>query len=357
MPSRVTIFNHYGSPIAELNTSTTRSWILNDVGRCQFNLATFNNPSCTRTILQYGNFVLVQHIPTRDGAGNIRGTLPPWIGVIMPPQEWSYGIVTVTAYSAEYVMALRPMPYVFSTGTAGQVFTDLVRFSNDLGGFPVQTGQVYQYSAITEQNLRLSAYEEALSMSRWFSQDWDITYQQTTGNQLSLFANWYSQKGVNVNAVFSEGIHGNMKLPRLTEQGSIANTVYGYNLANSSSSRLQSVKYDYLSQGDYGVWGVNQAFNLETQGGLDAATQSYINEHARPTITLELVALDEGDTFSKLATGNIWKVVLNSVGFTGGRIGFNSSVRLTGMEYDDYTNEVRLSTQILTSGLTESNYA
>lgn len=357
MPSRVTIFNHFGTAIAELTTTTTRSWILDGVGRCQFPLATFTDPNCTRGILQYGNFVVVQHLPTRDEFGNVRGTLPPWVGVIMPPQEWDYGILTVTAYSAENLLDFRPMPYVNIYGSAGALFTQILNFANDLPGFPVSPGVIFTDSNFFTAPLRLSAFQEILNISKNATQDWDVTFKVNTANQLTLFANWYSQKGINVNALFSEGKNGNMKLPRLTEQGRIANAAYGYNASASAGARAQAYQTDPASIGDYGWLGDNQNYSVQGQGGIDAANLSYVNLHSRPTITLELTALDVGKTFDGLVTGNIWNVILKSLGFYGGGIGFQGQARLVGIEYDDYVNEARLTTQVLTKGLTAANYA
>lgn len=357
MPSRVTVFNHYGTAIAELNTSTTRSWVLNDIGRCQFRLATFTDPNCTRQVLQYGNFVLVEHIPTRDEFGTVRGTLPPWVGFITPPQEWDYGLITVTAYSAENLFDFRPMPYVDTYGSAGALFTQIINYANALNGFPLTQGNIFTDSNYFGAQFRLSGYGEILNLSKNVTQDWDVTPQKSVNNQLSLLANWYFQKGVTVNGVFSEGVGGNMKLPRLTEQGKLVNVVNGYNAANSKGTRQISVQVDQASQADYGILGENQNFSVGAGAAVDTATQSYLNQHSRPFITLELTALDVGKTFTDLVVGNVWNVVLKSLGFYGGGIGFQGAVRLTGVEFDDWTNEARLTTQVLTTGLTQANYA
>lgn len=357
MPSRVTIFDHYGLAIAEVNTTTTRSWVLDDIGRCMFPLATFTDANCNRQTLQYGNFVLVEHIPTRDGLGGTNGTLPPWIGIIMPPQQWEYGRLMVTAYSAESLLSYRPMPYITAKGSAGSVFQQMIGFANGIGGFPLEYGEIYPYSSNTNYPLRLSMYEEAKNLARAFQQDWDVTYTKTLQNQLVLYANWYQQKGVTVNAAFTEGIGGNMKLPRLTEQGILANLVFGYNVASSDGKRLTSSAIYDPSVGDYGVLGTNANFSVNGQAAVDIATQNVIYTQSRATITLELTALDAGDTFTYLSVGNVWDVALNSVGFYGGNIGFQGSVRLTAVEYSDYDNEARLTTQVLKTDLTRANYA
>ncbi len=356
MPARVTIFNHYGNALAELSTNPTYSWILDDYGRAQFELATFTDVNCTRTNLQYGNFVLIQHLPTKDALGNIRGKLPDWLGVIVPPQEWQYGLITVTAYSVEYLLKTRPVTPNTLIGSPGNIFGQMLQDTNNLGVFPIALGSIYDDGTSQALPVSLAMYDEVKNLSANTQQDWDITWTTNNG-QLHLYGNWYFQKGVVVNAVFSEGIHGNMKLPRLTEQGTIYNKIVGRNMANSTTTRLSSLFTGALSISDYGIFAASPVFNVQDQAGLDAATIAYRNTYYRPVITLELVALDSGLTFTNLATGNVWDVVLKSVGFYAGKIGFQGSVRLAGMEYDTMSDEITLATQTLTGDLTRDNYA
>lgn len=358
MPSRVTIFHsHWGTPIAEITAATTRSWVLNGVGRCQFNLATFTDTNCRREILQYGNLVLVEHIPTQDGLGNTRGQLPDWVGIILPPQEWNYGLLTVTAYSAEQILKKRPMPYIKVAGSAGGIFQQIIAYCKFFGGYPILPGHSYSSSVQTSQDLRLSALEELQTLAGATTQDFNVTPVVGVGRKLDLFANWYHQVGVSVGGGLTEGINGNMKLPKLTEQGDISNVTEGYNSSNDPSTRIHAEAIDTDSEADYNRLGQNQNFNVQGQAAVQGATTSYNNLHTRPTITLDLVALDAGKTFDGIAVGNIWDVTLKSVGFFNGAIGFQAPARITGMEYDDMLNEVTLTTQVLTAGLTEANYA
>lgn len=357
MPSRVTIFNHFGMPIAELNTATTRSWILDGYGRCQFKLASFTDPNCNEQTLQYGNLVMVEHLPTRNEFGNAHGQLPNWYGIIVPPREWDYGLVTVTAYSAEHILKYRPMPYVGFGGTVGGLFTQILQYGLAFGGFPIQIGSVYANSAYTWEALRLSAYDEIANLTSNFGEDFDVTGVKSPNNQLTLYGNLYSQKGSVVNNLLSEGVGGNMKLPKLVEQGTLSNHTFGYNVSNSKGKQINSVSIDQASVGDYNRLGSSQNFTGDTQAAVDATTQAYTNQNSRPIFTLDLVALDVGNTFTDLSVGNIWNVVLKTVGFYGGAIGFQGPVRILGVEYDDLLNEAKLTTQVLTSGLTEANYA
>ena len=89
------VFDQFGNPLDMLEVRAPRSWLLNDVGQCVFSLSV-RDPHCTERNLRYGNLVLVQ------SAG-----LPDWVGVIDPPRGRNYGSVTVTAYSAEYLLKLR----------------------------------------------------------------------------------------------------------------------------------------------------------------------------------------------------------------------------------------------------------
>jgi hypothetical protein len=359
MPSRITVFEpHQGFAIAEPTASTTRSWLLDAVGQCQFTLASFTDPNCNRKTLQYGNLVLVEHIPTKDEFGNFRGQLPPWVGVILPPQQWDYGTLTITVQSAEALLLARPMPFTPVTGHAGQIYQKILEYGNDFGGVLIEPGEVFTGGATDKRDLRLTALEEASALASDFSNDFDVTPVVTSGPRtLDLFGNWYYQKGVVISGAFTEGAGGNMRLPKLTEQGTLYNVVNGYNSSGSTSKRITSTRKDRESIGDYAALGTNQTFNATTQSGIDQATASFLSAHSRPEITLELTALDVGNTFAGLAVGNVWNVSLKSVGFTGGNIGFDGAVRLLGVEYDDAMNEARLITQVLTADLDRDDYA
>lgn len=357
MPSRITIFTHDGYPVAELTGATTRSWLLNGIGRCQVRLATFTDANCRREIVQYGNFMYVEHLATTDETGTRRGTLPPWIGIIMPPQEWDYGLLTLTAYSAEQLLLARPMPFVPAVGSAGAIAQNIIQYCKNFGGFPILPGAIYADSPTSTVNLRLSAMEELANLSQSYAQDFDVTPLIGSDHKLNLLLNWYSQKGIVQGGALAEGYNGNMKYPRLTEQGTLINVTEGYNISSDPSTRIHSEAIDADSQSDYGKLGQNQTFSVNGQDAIQAAAISYNNLHSRPSITLELTALDNEKTFDGLITGNIWNVSLKSVGFYSGQIGFQAPARITGIEYDDFANEAKLTTKVLTTGLTESNYA
>ena len=264
----------------------------------------------------------------------------------------------MTAYSAEALLLYRPMPFVTATGKAGHIYQQMLGYANAIRGFQINAGTIFEGGVTATVNMTLSALEEAKNLAAATAQDFDVT--ALIGNStrmLDLAANWYSQKGVVVGSALTEGAGGNMKLPVLTEQGTIVNLVDGYDSSSSTTTRISSSASDDNSQADYGILGQNQVFNVTGQDGVDQATKNYRNNNRRPQITLELTALDVGNTFSGLVTGNVWNVQLMSVGFTGANIGFNSAVRLMGIEYDDWTNEAKLITQVLTGDLSEDNYA
>lgn len=357
MPSRITVYDHFGVPIAELVASTTRSWLLDDLGRCQFKLATFTDPNVTRRILQYGNLLKIEHLPTLDLGGKPQGKLPPWVGVILPPQEWEYGLITVTAYSAEMILKYRPMPFVSLTATTSQVVKQILAFVNQFGGVQFGVGNIETTGEAISIDLRLSAQEELKNLAVAYGHDFDVTPSMTVDGKLLLLLNWYSQKGASVLSTFSEGVGGNMKLPKLVEGGEIVNITNGFNAALDPTTRIQAYATNLSSISLYGRFGQNQIFSVDGQSAVQSATTNYNNLHLSPRITLDLMALDVGQTFGSLIIGNVWNVVLKSVGFYAGKIGFQGPVRITGIEYDDLQNECIVTTDVLTNLLTLQNYA
>src|SRR5260221_1583380 len=136
--SRVQVFDPKGHIIAELDrAATVRSWALDDVGRCDFTVST-RDPQATPQNLNYGNFVLVSHKPSVNADGTLNGQLPPWVGMILAPQEWEYGKVKVTAYGAENLLFYRPMPFTTLYGSGSLIFAQILALARNPIGFNIQ---------------------------------------------------------------------------------------------------------------------------------------------------------------------------------------------------------------------------
>lgn len=362
MASRILIFDPNGNMLDELSASTVRSWVLGDYGRCTFTLAT-SDPKCTPRNLNYGNLVLIQHIPSFTG-----GKLPDWVGVIVPPRTWGINKIEVNIYSAEYVLLNRAMPDDTITDTAGGIFWELLNNANDeadnFGAIEIQPGSIDTSGPTHTEVLKLSAHEHAQSISKLYGNDYDVTPQLNNDGSLSLMGNYYSMKGVNTQAVLQDGISGNIEFVDniLVEQGTLGNAVIGYGSDVSPKqagtghghrkrkkvdrhNRTRRVGEDWDSQSinQYGLFESNQVYSVSGLGAIHTANLAFLDANAQPVMTFSINALDVGDTFSNLDLGNVLNLQMSSTGFFNNRqLGFNDWVRIDAMEYDDLQNKVKL---------------
>lgn len=358
--SRVRIFSPSGIELAEMGVATQRSWSLTTVGRCDFTLPVYDarrgagvNPQCSPALLNYGNLLLVEHTPSKNADGTFNGVLPPWVGIIMPTQEWSYGKVKLTAYAAEQVLKYRTTPMPFdATGTPGTIFKQIILWANDWNynpsAYPIQIGQIDYGGSSTTRTMKVSAMEEIQALIKDSGGDWSITPFVTSNNQLQLVANYYLSMGVNVGRILSS-VDVNNADPVYLEQGEFYNWVRGYSAAASTGNRNFATAINQASLAQHGLLGTNQIFSalggeysIAGEQAVLNATQTFLQKNATPTRTVAPNVLDVGNDFSFLRLGNTWGIALDTVGFTNGQLGLFGTVRITAMEYTELQNNCRI---------------
>lgn len=349
MASRITIFDHYCRPLAETTVSTTpRSWVLDDVGRAEWTVST-SDPICKLVNLQYGNLVLIEHLPARDESGNVKGRLPDWVGMILPPRNWALGELPVVAFSAECVMAFRPMPFVKIQGTPGTMFKQILQFANDLpSGIKVQPGNIADLSKPLEDDLRISAHEHIKTLAQNAGMNWDVTAERADDGSLLLFANLYESKGLDTDQLLNPS---NTELgdPLLSEQGVPFNYVIGYSHAFTDRDRKKLIGVNQSSFDDYGLLGMNEIFlGLHDGASVAAASQARADSAGRPQMILGRIALDQGDLFDYMECGNSLRVHDPNVGFSpNGGFGLNARVRVVSVDYNDLTDKCPLKLEVI----------
>lgn len=356
--SRVRIFNNRGIQLTEIDVATKRSWVLNEPGRCQFTYNIYDapsrgfNPKLTGYNFAYGNFILIEHKPSKNADGTTNGILPVWCGFISPPQQWSYGKVQVTAMQAEFILQLRATPMDLSaSGSPGQIFSQILAWANDQsfnpGGFPVQPGMIDLSGAPDSRVMKVSALEEVRALYKASGYEWDIQPVLNSKNQLSLVANWYVYKGVRVFRYFTN-VNLQASDPIYSESGQYYNTIRSFSEASSTGNRNFSLVQDAASVLKNGLANENLVWP-GTSGAVSAVgtdvvinkANNFIATNKTPVRTFGPQVLDSGNDFSYLNVGNFWNVQTDLCGFLpNGQIGTNGLVRITAMEYDDLKNAV-----------------
>lgn len=357
MSSRIRIFDHFCHPLVELSgvPTTPRGWILNKFSRCEFSVG-YNHllPQASQKWnernFQYGNLIHVEHIPTTDASLAKRGKLPDWTGIILPNRDWDLGVGHVTAYSAEAILAFRAMPYVKISGTPKSIFTQILDHAHARAkNIIIQPGQLDDLPVTIPDDLKTNAYDHILKLISDSGMDWNVTGQIDEKNNLQLFANLYARKGIKTNLVLNS-TNTELQGPLLSEQGTPANQVFGYSQASTAESRfgpLEGIHQDALD--DYGALQLNQVFiGKHDPQSVARAAQTSANNRGRPSRMIKRIALDHIKTFDFLDAGNTTVVKDNRVGFhPNGGFGFESTVRILSMDYNDMSNKVPLNIEVL----------
>jgi len=353
MPSILRIFDHTAKPLKEIDAPTTpRSWVLNGYGKAEFtidlNYLTTKFPSKEETILQYNNLVYIEHLPTKDAAGNVNGKLPAWVGIILPDRTWPEKALNATAYSAEAILTFRPMPLGAINGTPASMFTQILNHARAVtDDLVIQPGIIEDIPETFSDTLATSAYDHIKKLCQNAGMNWDVTAQIDKRGGLQLYANLYRFKGANTTLQLTSD-NTESSAPLLTEQGTPYNLVYGYSQASTKESRYFAIGRNQDSINKYGVLAVNQVFSgITDQTALLNAAQS-MADASPPIKMVRRVVLDSGKAFDNIATGNIVTVKDTTVGFKpGGGFGFEAQARILSVDYNDLSNKAPLNLEIL----------
>jgi hypothetical protein len=353
MPSTLRIFSHFAKPLAFLEAPTTpRSWVLNGYGKAEFSVGlqylTDKFPSKEETIMQYGNLVYIEHIPSKDAAETVNGKLPDWVGIILPDRGWDFGVLHATAYSAEAILTFRPMPLTKINGTPADMFRQMLGMARATADdIVIQPGIIEDIHETFSDDLATSAYDHIQKLCARAGMNWDVTGQIDSRGNLQLYANLYRRKGADTRLeITRDNSEGGG--PLLTEQGTPYNTIYGYSQASTKESRYFAMGVNQASKDKLGTLAKNVTFSgIRDQTSLQNAAQT-MADSSPPLLKLHRVALDVGLTFSSLSTGNTVTVRDNTVGFKpGGGFGFAAQAVVLSLDYNDLSNKAPLNLEII----------
>jgi hypothetical protein len=353
MPSTLRVFSHFAKLLGYLEAPTTpRSWVLNGYGKADFSVGTQyltdKFPHKQETVMQYGNLVYIEHIPSKDAAGTVNGQLPPWVGIILPDRNWPDKILNATAYSAEAILTFRPMPLTKISGTPASMFKEMLGYARAVtDDIVIQPGVIEDIPETFSDSLATSAYDHIVKLCNRAGMNWDVTGQIDTRGNLQLYANLYRRKGAATRLELTrDNTEGSGSL--LTEQGTPYNVIYGYSQASTKESRYFAMGRNQASIDKYGALATNVTFSgITDQTALQNAAQS-MADNSPPLLKLHRVALDVGATFTSLAAGNTVTILDNTAGFkAGGGFGFAAQARILSLDYNDLSNKAPLNLEII----------
>lgn len=347
--SVITVFDHFGVPLTEIEAVTRRSWMLLDSvrkqpGRCEFSVST-KEAKCKERYLRYGNLVLVQHVPSTDEDGSTRGTLPDWVGMIQIPRTWPFGSVGVTAYSAEIVLMKRCPPFKTFYNTAWEgIVADFLDYANaeTKNGLTVRkgflqpsAGQMTYWDVYTDIFAHLANIGEPSVRAEY------------SHGKMTLYMDWWNggQRGIACPIVLDEtNTESAEGQSTLTEQGTLINASIFTNTTDTLFARTERMWRNERSISKYGLmegYGVIQGGNSVTPAQLLSAAQSMAEGSGEPIKTIQPVVLDKGQLLSYMSPGNRFPLSISNVGFLADGLGIEGWARMVGVEYSDDTRRCR----------------
>jgi len=330
MASRISLFNHFGQWLTEINATFNRSYKLNEFGVGTFTMST-QDPKCREDYLQFGNFVLVEH-----------DKLPAWGGMIDTPRQWGIGSVTSTAYSGEYILTTMITDRTSTNkGAWGVIYQNLVEetFNNDIGGI-IKIGSIFGGGKSIQHIYHFAnIYEEIVKLSKDSGNDWEFVPSIDENGRLYFTANWYEKRGMLKQYTLYEDFNIKLSSRLLQEQGRIANQLRIYGEGANWQTRSVAKRHDKESIGKYGARFLAQA---KEGDDLNANADQLIKDLAYPRKTYDIAAIDIDDTFYQCRIGDKLSISCHSVGFSGSGFGSTATVRILQMAYDEENNGLKL---------------
>lgn len=326
---RVRIFDRNGYPLAEFRADVSRSLVIGEEGRAEFTYPSRKTDVVNERVLQYGNWLLVQS-----------DVLPDWVGVIDTPREWSPRAVAVHAYTPERVFSWRRGPLERKlTGSAGAIFSQLLVTVNQAEATVIRDGNIWRGGIQREETINPTPLSEDLQRIYERSGE-EYNWRPTTDNRgmLIVYADWVSRIGVDTTALLHEGKSGgNIEALNniMVEDGEIVNDILAYGDGMSWTSKPNETVRDTTSIHTYGLRQVGMEFTgVTNKTTLRDNGNANLLLNKNPSRTYHVNALNVGGTFSWIGLGNRLTLRFENIGFTGGPVGFETSVRIVGLHVD-----------------------
>jgi len=329
--SKIQIFDRGGFKLTEIVADADRSWLINEYGHCEFTLPVID-ANCRKRFLQFGNLILIEH-----------PKLPKWGGVIDVPRKWGNNLVTITAYTAEYLFKFRDTTYGGAQRTPGEIYRNTIRKINVSGDIRVKEGTIWDGGKANGTEVkRDNAYDFIKNELDKAEVEWCLIPQLDAGGRLYFDANLYEKLGDPKAYELKEGVNIELNEDTLTEDGVIANHIFGIGTGATWNERPKYDAVDLTSENDYGWRDEKLKVEHNTVGKVEEESNKELNKRKNPEKNFDLSVLDYGLAWLNLALGNELPVHLSVCGFNGDKLGTDAKIRIKGMAYLENKGVVRL---------------
>jgi hypothetical protein len=328
-----TVYGRDGTPIADIRTAVIRSSLLNDVGEAIFSISTFSN-KCRRELLEYGNFLLVQH-----------DQMPDWVGMIDTPRTWRSGLVEVHAYEAMSLLNYRLSPVnTMITGLPSELVNQLVDLANSNEDTLIRMGRMTESGVSASEMLTDTVLSHIKGISKNYGHDWICTPAVDSSGRLTISMDWLERAGIVTDLELSQGrniLYGDTPLE---ESGEILNYIHAMS-NQQSESPTSIIEEDSASRSQFGLRAARKEYiTNQDDGALPGFAQALIRRQRTPDIATPLTVVNVGNTFKNIRLGNVVKYKYTNVGFDGDGLGNSDYVRIMGYRFDEARGTVELFT-------------
>ncbi len=327
---RVRIFNRERFQVAEFRASVQRSWTLNGEGRAQFTYPNRKSDVVNESVLNYGNYLLVEN-----------SSLPAWVGVIDTPRSWTADNVTVSAYTPERILQYRIGELNKTvTAPAGAIFEYIINRVNLAESTAFEVGAIYRGGISRQETFNPKPLSDSLRRIQERSKEDYLFFPRIESDgRLTIVAEWYQKAGMDFDIALSQGKGGgNIEATNyglMVEDGEIRNELLGYGAGASWASKPNAKTTDISSIYKYGLRQKAIEYNsVRTVAGLVDNINTEIVKSAHSIKRFGINALNVGDTFRYINIGNSLDLQFENFGFFDGVVGYKGRVRIIGMSYD-----------------------
>ena len=324
--SRIRLYNRAGSLIYEVSAPSFREWILNDIGNAQFEV----KAAGLEDYIEFGNYITIEHTK-----------LDTWVGVIVPPRTWSPNRITVNAKSAMWLFAQRVGSYTQDVvGSWGQVFTQVLGIVNSAETTLLQMGTYddgISYSSTVDMSNVHTYLQRALAQAQTRLDFRPVV----TNGKLTIYADMKPTLYTSSSLRLEEGLNIKDNASILVNQGEIYNDVTVLGVGLEDSEKYTASASDAASIAKYGRRQILFSEG-QSQSDVDRLAIVRLAQYAYPRNTLALTAADVGSTLNEVRVGYSAEVLLRSVGYQSGTLGFGTTQYIRVVQYDDKTGEAAL---------------
>lgn len=332
MPGLKTVYGRDGTPITDIKAAVVRSSLLNEIGEAIFYVAT-DSVKCRREVLEFGNYLYIQH-----------GSLPDWVGIIDTPRIWHNGYVEVHAFEVPYILQYRLTPLnTILQGTPGDIFTQLIDIANGEEDTLIRAGNVFMGGVSTPETMTDSVFVHIKKIRENNKLDWICAPSIDLSGRLTIVMDWLEKAGVNTDLELAQGYNILYGDTPLEESGELITSIEA--LSGNQDAQIIELYEDAETRRTIGLRKIRQSFSGTTEtAGLISNAQKFVDENKNPTIATPLTVVDVGSTYLNIRLGNTAKYKYTNVGFSDSGLGTSSLVRIEGYRFDETVGTCELFT-------------